>query len=89
MTERQGIPARGAYLVSTIAHLVRGVGIFFDQTREKRLISFLPACNKQRKNAMMPPPCCRFLSKTDSLAAYVVGERIDAETCDGVTAGED
>jgi hypothetical protein len=37
----------------------------------------------------MPPPCCLLLSRTNSLAAYVVGERIDAETRDGVTTGED
>jgi hypothetical protein len=37
----------------------------------------------------MPPLCCLLLSKSKSLAAYVVGERIDAETCDGVTTGED
>jgi hypothetical protein len=38
---------------------------------------------------MMPPLSCLFMSRTNSLAAYVLGERIDAETCDGIAAGED
>ena len=37
----------------------------------------------------MPPFCCLLLSKTRSPADYVLGERIDAETCDGFAAGED
>ena len=37
----------------------------------------------------MPPSCCLVLWTTRYLVAHVVGERIDAETCDGFAAGED
>jgi hypothetical protein len=37
----------------------------------------------------MPPAHRLFLSRTRNLAAEMVGERIDAETCDGVATGED
>ena len=46
-------------------------------------------CRKRWKDDMMPAPCCFLLSQTRSLAAYMVGECIDAETCDGVATGED
>ena len=36
----------------------------------------------------MPPSYCLLLSKTRVLAADVLGERIDAETCDGFATGE-
>jgi hypothetical protein len=37
----------------------------------------------------MPPAYYFFLARTRSLAAEMVGECIDAETCHGVAAGED
>jgi hypothetical protein len=36
----------------------------------------------------MPPAYCFLLSRTRSLVADMVGERIDAETCDSFAAGE-
>lgn len=47
-----------------------------------------PSCHKPRKDGMMPPSFCVCLVKTRCLIVDVVGERIDAETCDGFEAGE-
>ena len=37
----------------------------------------------------MPPFLLPFLFESKIVAASVVGERIDGETCDGVATGED
>jgi hypothetical protein len=37
----------------------------------------------------MPPSYCHFLSKMKCLVVDVVGERVDAETCDSFETGED
>ena len=37
----------------------------------------------------MPPSYCLFLLKARSLVVDVVGERIDAKTCDCFATGED
>jgi hypothetical protein len=66
-----------------------GGGAKENQALQRRPISFSHPCNKWWNDGMMPPSCCLLLSRTRSLADYVWGERIDAETSDGVAAGED
>ncbi len=89
MIRKSGMPSTVAHVSSTISHLVRGLSILFNQTRHRRPISFPRPCNKQREDGMMPPSCCRLLSRTRSLAADVLEERIDAETSDHFATGED
>src|SRR5215475_1268875 len=53
------------------------------QDRQRYSISWTPPCTKRRKDAMIPPLCCLCLSRTRGPAGHVLGESVDAETCDG------
>ena len=65
-----------------------GLSVLFSHPSTEAQSPISCPCNKWLKGGMIPPTCCLLLSKMRSLVAYMAGELINAETCDGVAARE-
>jgi hypothetical protein len=63
----------------------------FSSSDSARTLSdlFSCQCNKGWKDAMMPSSCCLLLARNTGLAAYLVGECVDAKTSNSIATGED
>ena len=49
-----------------------GLSFLFNEAKQKSFISFSRPCHKQRKDGMMPAPCCLFLSRTSRLRKTIL-----------------
>ncbi len=88
-------------VVYDVSHIIyhfpsrQGIERFVRSVRLKSASTATSPCNRLWKDGMMPPSCCPLLSmmrvvwQCIAYRVWVEGERIDAETCDGIAAGED